>query len=83
MRLRDDGPVTALRFDEVSVAADLATWCGGEVSHPVGEPDVLVILVPGPSGARPARLGDWIVQEADGTHRVFPPAEFAARFEPT
>ena len=77
------GAVTALRFDEPDAASDLATWCGGEVSHPVGEPDVLVILVPGPGGARPARLGDWIVQEPDGTHRVYDPQEFAARFEPT
>lgn len=73
----------ALRFDEASAADDLAAWCSGEVTHPVDEPEVLVILVPAPVGARPARLGDWIVREADGTHRVLPPAEFAARFEPT
>lgn len=74
--------VTALCFDQASVAGELALWCGGSVTHPVDEPDVLVILVPGVDGAHPARLGDWIVQEPDGTHRVYSQAAFAARFEP-
>ena len=76
------GEVMALRFDEPSAAEDLAAWCNGEVTHPVDEPDVLVILVPGVEAAHPARLDDWIVREADGTHRVFSPEEFRARFEP-
>lgn len=81
-RLGDD-EVTALRFDSPAVADELALWCGGEVTHPVDEPDVLVILVPVPEAAKPARLGDWIVREPDGTHRVYEEAEFAARFEPS
>lgn len=81
-RMSDDAAVTALRFDEAAVAEDLAAWCGGSVTHPVDEPDVLVILVPGVESAHPARLGDWIVQEPDGTHRVYSAVDFSARFEP-
>jgi hypothetical protein len=82
--MADDGPdvsaVTALHFDEASLAADLAVWCGGAVAaSATGE---LVVLVPGRHGARPARLGDWIVLNPDGTHRVVSAADFAASFEP-
>ena len=77
--------VVALRFDEPRVAADLARWCGGEVQElpretPGGES--ALIWVPGPDHPRPARLGDWIVKNPDGTFSPCSPADFAARYEP-
>lgn len=78
----DADEVMALRFDEVGAAEDLAAWCNGEVSHPVDHPELVVILVPSVEAAKPAHLGDWIVRESDGTHRVYGPEAFAARFEP-
>ena len=85
MPLDDLAPteVMALRFDEPATATELATWCGGEVAHLAHQPDVVVILVPGPDHARPAYVGDWITREPDGTHRVYRPEDFEARFEPT
>jgi hypothetical protein len=78
-----DADVVALRFDEPNAAADLAAWCDGEVTHLVGDPHVVVILVPSVDHARPAQVGDWIVRERDGRYRVYDPASFAANFEPS
>jgi hypothetical protein len=79
----DPSHVTALRFDEPAAAGDLAAWCDGEVAVPVDDPDDITILVPHINGPRPARLGDWIVLEGEGSYRPYSPAAFAARFEPT
>lgn len=38
----------------------LAAWCGGHVNRV--NPDRPVLLVPTPEGARPAVVGDWLVQ---------------------
>lgn len=85
MSLEEPAPteVTALRFDEPAVAAELATWCGGEVALPEDAPDDVTILVPDINGPKPARLGDWIVLEPEGHYRPYSPLAFAARFEPS
>lgn len=67
--------VVALRFDEPTVAADLARWCAGEVEG-------AVIWVPGGDHPEAARLGDWIVMNPDGTFSPCSPEDFAARYEP-
>jgi hypothetical protein len=77
--------VVALRFDEHAVAADLAAWCGGQVTWAPG-PDgtaVATVWVPTTKGTRPALFGDWIVRRGDEDYRPYSPTEFAARFEPS
>jgi hypothetical protein len=78
--------VVALRFDDLAVAEELATWCGGEVVKRVDiegdEQARTVILVPTDKGPRPAHYGDWIVRRGEGDHYPCPPDEFALRHEP-
>jgi hypothetical protein len=82
--LADDDPslVVALRYDEVAVAQDLATWCGGdlEVADAPGLPPT--IWVPTDKGPRPAGLGDWIVRRMTGGYYPCSPEDFAARHTP-
>ncbi len=78
----DDGSVvTALRYDEQAVAADLATWCGGEV-EPSAHDHPPTIWVPTKKGPRPASLGDWIVRRGWGDYYPCSPEDFAATHEP-
>ena len=78
--------VVALRFDDVGVAEDLATWCGGEVVKRIDidgtAEERTVILVPTDKGPLPAHVGDWIVRRSEGVHHVYPPDEFALLHEP-
>ena len=86
MALDELGPdeVLALRYDESSVAEELAEWCDGTVERVATESgDVVVtIWVPTVKGSRPAVLGDWIVRTADGTAAVMDAEAFAARHAP-
>lgn len=79
----DEDVVTALRYDEVAVASDLASWCGGELEKAL-DPDLPpTIWVPTSKGPRPAGLGDWIVRRmSGGGYYVSTPQEFAAMHEP-
>jgi hypothetical protein len=78
--------VVALRFDDLSVADELATWCGGEVVKRVDvqgtDEELTVILVPTDKGPLPAHFGDWIVRRGEGDHYPCSPEEFALRHEP-
>jgi hypothetical protein len=79
--------VVALRFDDLAVADELATWCGGEVVKRVDvaladEQARTVILVPTDRGPRPAHFGDWIVRRGKGDHHPYTPEEFALLHEP-
>ena len=75
--------VTALRYDEVAVAAELAAWCGGEVEEADDADVPPTIWVPTSKGPRPAGLGDWIVRRMEtGGYYVCTPQEFSALHEP-
>ena len=81
-----DADVVALRFDELAIAEDLATWCGGEVARraDIEGPDEVrtVVLVPTAKGPLPAHLGDWIVRRGEGDYYPCDPETFALRHEP-
>ena len=85
MSVSDLVGVVALPFGQVGDAADLATWCSGEVvlrldAQP-GEPP-WVVLVPTAKGPVPAHVGDWIVRRAEGVYRAYDPETFALLHEP-
>lgn len=83
MTLPDDpSVVTALRYDEPAAAADLASWCEGQLEA-ASAPDVPpTIWVPTRKGPKPASLGDWIVRRGWGDYYPCSPADFAAMHEP-
>ena len=80
----DSDEVLALRYDETSVAEELADWCGGSVERVATDAGgvVTTVWVPTEKGSRPAVLGSWIVKAADGTVTVMDPDDFAARHAP-
>lgn len=77
----DDTVVTALCYDEPAVAAELASWCGGELEV-VEEGLPPTIWVPTSKGPRAATLGTWIVRRMTGDYYPCSPEDFAARHEP-
>lgn len=77
----DESVVTALRYDEPAVAADLAAWCGGDLEV-VEDGLPPTIWVPTSKGPRPATLGNWIVRRMTGDYYPCSPDEFAARHAP-
>ena len=81
-----EADVVALRFDDLSIAEDLATWCAGEVAHRADaegpDEELTVILVPTAKGPLPARVGDWIVRRDEGDYYPCDPETFAARHVP-
>lgn len=67
-------PTTVLAAEVRDANVDmLAAWCGGHVTRV--NPDRPVLLVPTPEGARPALVGDWLVQ---GVLAEFYPIKAAA-----
>lgn len=80
-QLLGDDEVLALRYDEPAAAADLTSWCTGELVV-CAPPTPPTIMVPTAAGPLPARLGDWIVRAGAGDFRPYTPEEFAAHFRP-
>jgi len=76
--------VLALRFDEATVADELAAWCGGSVERAVTEAGEVVatVWVPTAKGPRPALLGDWVVRRAEDDHTVMDGDAFNASHAP-
>lgn len=76
--------VIALRYDEPTVADELAAWCGGQVERAVlaDGTATATVWVPTVKGPRPAVLGDWVVRRAEEDHAVMDPAAFAAMHGP-
>ena len=78
--------VVALRYDEIAVTEELASWCNGEVARREGadgpDEDALVILVPTAKGPLPAQFGDWIVRRDEGDFYPCSPETFAALHQP-
>lgn len=82
---RDEAEVVALRFDETTIAEDLARWCDGRLDEkavPENPTDLTTIIwVPGVDGPVAARIGDWIVLLRDGHYAVYTHEAFNAKFE--
>jgi hypothetical protein len=76
--------VLALRYDQQTVADELAAWCGGQVELAVTEDGVVTatVWVPTLKGPRPAMLGDWVVRRGPDDHAVLDDAAFAAMHGP-
>lgn len=65
--------VLALRYDTPAAGVDLAEWCVGGL---LGE----TITVPTSRGAATARVGDWIVRDAQGAFTVHSHEDFALHY---
>ena len=82
----DPDAVVALQFNDLTMADELATWCGGEVARRVdiegSEEERTVILVPTDKGPLPAHFGDWVVRRGEGDYYPCAPEKFALLHEP-
>lgn len=79
--LADEDVVTALHYDDPSLAEDLTAWCGGEL-QPSADDGAPIIWVPTAQGPRQARLGDWIIRRPSGDYYTCDAQSFVALHMP-